>query len=592
MEHTSNDPKFDVFTDDPTWNVVSLVNVSMSTISLAASTTMAVFVAVARPEPRGLRTPYRRIIFGISVSDILQSIALATGPWAVPSYIEHSFGIGNDATCAINGVSLTIGSTAMHYYVCLLCFYFLCKLKYRMTDQEFYRKYEVKAHVFIALLCFTCSTIGVAFGAYNTVLFRTCCFYATRSHGCRFTDEACDVVGIKVVDAMNIVTVYITFFFNLIGICVIMFQLIRYANEATKNIDYDNEAAKNDEKVDTSSGAGMSQPRDEGDSHHEKDDIQLKAAVDSETNSCSTRKAEEVESADTPNNSENKSSKIILQSLAASFRREIITQAALWVGVYALCYVPTMLSFIVVTFTISNVFTSSIIVAVAYFLFSIGGIFNIFVYTRPKVAELRRRRRELSRLRALWIVFKAGGELPPDEPGSRSKSQDQNQRGDDHDASKEMPKEIPVTPIKSDSAYDNNVANRHAGDYYNDDSQRPSNNRIQIDSAVANDGLSISLDEEDVKYRKEENWSYVQGKNDSTTYNLDHLNEANLRDFGLSFSRNEYVERADHLGESFCDDSGFSVRKPIKRKGTFFLKRWFPTTTSFKSSVGASSSHA
>eukprot|EP00553_Chaetoceros_curvisetus_P001335 CAMPEP_0204622506 /NCGR_PEP_ID=MMETSP0717-20131115/8152_1 /ASSEMBLY_ACC=CAM_ASM_000666 /TAXON_ID=230516 /ORGANISM="Chaetoceros curvisetus" /LENGTH=90 /DNA_ID=CAMNT_0051637237 /DNA_START=872 /DNA_END=1141 /DNA_ORIENTATION=- len=44
--------------------------------------------------------------------------------------------------------------------------------------------------------------------------------------------------------------------------------------------------------------------------------------------------------------------------------------------------------------------------------FPLGGFLNILVYTRPKVASLRRTHPECSRIRGFWMVLHAGGEIP------------------------------------------------------------------------------------------------------------------------------------------------------------------------------------
>ncbi len=58
------------------------------------------------------------------------------------------------------------------------------------------------------------------------------------------------------------------------------------------------------------------------------------------------------------------------------------------------------------------------------FLFPLGGVFNVLVFTRPQVVSLRRRKPHYSRIQAFWIVVKNGGEAPNevDEDVTRKKN--------------------------------------------------------------------------------------------------------------------------------------------------------------------------
>jgi len=126
--------------------IVRTLQISSASISFIASSVIAVMIKRA---PRGLSTPYRRILFGLSISDILQSFALLTGPFAVPKGTTQSpWGIGtNVRLCEANGFSMIFGTAAVPMYTCFLCLYYLCKLKHKMTDEAFTLKVERKLHV-------------------------------------------------------------------------------------------------------------------------------------------------------------------------------------------------------------------------------------------------------------------------------------------------------------------------------------------------------------------------------------------------------------------------------------------------------------
>jgi hypothetical protein len=131
----------------PTENHV--VQICTSSISLIGSSTIAIMIFTS---PTGLSTPYKRIIFGLSIADIMQSLALVTGPFSPPRETPQSpWSIGNTSTCETNGFLMTAGSSAVTMYTCSLCIFYLSKLVYRMSNHNFTRRVEIYLHVFIVL---------------------------------------------------------------------------------------------------------------------------------------------------------------------------------------------------------------------------------------------------------------------------------------------------------------------------------------------------------------------------------------------------------------------------------------------------------
>ena len=516
---------------------------------------MATFVA--RPSNGGLETPYRRIIFGMSMSDILQSIGLISGPWALPSSTERSFAAGNDVTCALNGVSLTLGSAAMQYYVCFLCFYFLCKLKYRMTDAAFFRKYERWAHILIVLYCMSFSVLGVSWGAYNPVIFRNFCFFATKPLGCRvfLGDQGdCDATLTRRVDVLTTFVVFVTFVSVAIGITVIMIMLTCYANKKTKMIIHNHTTSNKGTGTDTQEGTAVEGDLSSSEPAAECSQQETRAEgfkLETKTEGCQQETRAETDASRNGDLSSGTSPSP--NSIATSFRREIMIQAALYVCVYALTNSPVFLNFIII-FILQVENTNAIYVSFTIFIFSFGGIFNIFVYTRPKVSVLCRKYPDLNKLHALWMVLKAGGELPQSLDVDHMRDvadriQRRNNNGDSGNINDDAVEQSPSSTLDDGVM----MPRRRAGEYDHNFGIRT---RVQINSGAAVDGLSLSLEKDDVKHRIEEKWSYLEGGKDEVEEEMLHLNEANLRDFGLSFSGTD-----DQLSrfETFYDDSRFSM---------------------------------
>ena len=126
-----------------------IVNTCSSSISIISSFTIIIMILST---PTRLSSPYRRIIFGMSLADILQSAAILTGPFALPANDEvqkFPWALGGRMSCDIDGYLMAIGSTMVPFYLLLLCTYYFCRLNLKMSNLRFWRKVERWAHIFI-----------------------------------------------------------------------------------------------------------------------------------------------------------------------------------------------------------------------------------------------------------------------------------------------------------------------------------------------------------------------------------------------------------------------------------------------------------
>ncbi len=351
-----------------------IFQVSTASVSFFASSVMATMIAW--PGNGGLSSPYRRIVFGLSVSDILQSFALMTGPLSVPSSIDASWGWGNDASCHANGVILCLGGGGVILYTVFLCLYYLCKLKSKMSDDLFKLRLEVKIHTIIIVY-----NLGLAFAALALNVFHTnnaffsFCSFASIPTGCT---EHADLVG----ECDATIGPRVNFFIIIgnvavpamcwLGIIVTMTQLFLHANRLNNRVK---------EELGNSLPTLLrtSRPREEGQSENPQNP----------------------ENPETPQEQLHHASRL--------YRREILLQASFYVGAFTLCYLPMMIGFLCALFSNYDV---DIVMAIGIFFYPLGGLLNIIVYTRPKVAHLRRSNPEVSRIWGLWLVLKAGGEIP------------------------------------------------------------------------------------------------------------------------------------------------------------------------------------
>jgi len=122
-------------------------------------------------------TPYKRYLFAICISDIAQSSALLFGPLAVPRDASVHFFLakGNMYSCTADGIAFITGASGVPFYMVALCFSYLYKIKFNMSDKKFLEKYDRFIHAFVITYCVAICT-GVAltkniYGASLSFLF-------------------------------------------------------------------------------------------------------------------------------------------------------------------------------------------------------------------------------------------------------------------------------------------------------------------------------------------------------------------------------------------------------------------------------------
>lgn len=165
------------------WVVKNSIRLAGGVISCISSLCLVWMIAL---KGKGLSTPYRRLIFAISASDILQSLALVIGPFAVPRGLPQAkWAAGNKSSCAFDGLLLTYGIAWAPLYSCGLSIYYFFKLKRNMTDEQFMEKIERKLHFVFIFPIICCNLYALASDAINPAVTGSACIYATTPTGCR-----------------------------------------------------------------------------------------------------------------------------------------------------------------------------------------------------------------------------------------------------------------------------------------------------------------------------------------------------------------------------------------------------------------------
>ncbi len=157
----------EVFTFDPDWKLEDInderleietlpttttgiaLSVSSSLISTCAS---ILVIYIIMRSVKGLKgSVYHRILFGMSMFDILQSLAISFVTLPMPKdMIYRQFQglvLGNNLTCKIQGFFVAVGSTTGIMYNLMLSIYYLFSIRYDISDEVFSKRLEPWLHI-------------------------------------------------------------------------------------------------------------------------------------------------------------------------------------------------------------------------------------------------------------------------------------------------------------------------------------------------------------------------------------------------------------------------------------------------------------
>lgn len=106
-----------------------------------------------------------RLLLGMSVFDVLSSVAQGLSVIPNPQITSCSTGIGNLTTCSIQGFFVQIGF-AVPCYQAMLSVFYLLTIKYQMNPMIVAEKYELIMHAYAIIPCTITASIGAAKNYY------------------------------------------------------------------------------------------------------------------------------------------------------------------------------------------------------------------------------------------------------------------------------------------------------------------------------------------------------------------------------------------------------------------------------------------
>jgi hypothetical protein len=360
------------FTDR--WEIFAFTQITTASISCIASFVVAVRTVSI------MDSPYKHIIFSVSVADIMQSLSLIVGPFAPPAGASRvaRWSVGNQATCVFAGFFFSFGGCLFVMNTAFLSFYYLCKIKRRMADDTFKTKYEWKANAFMIFICLVVNFAGVGLRTINTAVTGTQCINgAAFPTGCRLAPNL-DCEEPQSSHAAKIFAV------TFVIICLSFLAIIACMGSIMWHVTVRNKIFKAMASAPSTSQPAASTP-----------------AIFQPTASTPAPSQQETDSCDAEARAD------ILRRL---FLKETTIQALLYTGAFFLCYGPFVIANMLIISGVSMSFGTLIFFAFTFAVFyPLNGLFTILIYTRPDVVNIKRGNPEYSWLRAFVMVLKGSG---------------------------------------------------------------------------------------------------------------------------------------------------------------------------------------
>ncbi|GFH50245.1 hypothetical protein CTEN210_06721 [Chaetoceros tenuissimus] len=320
-------------------------------------------------------SPYRRIIFCISASDILYSLAFITGPFMAQKTNPQALWAVSDSNtaCAVNGTFFSFGASTSLLYYAALCYFYYCKISKRMTDEQFTRRYETKMHIMIAVICIAGSCLSFAASTYNTFPTGTFCSNANTPAGCIQQPEIYGECDPKIKVYVSYLA-YISLLITTCSIVVIIYSMIRLIHSVLK-------------KDKQYGGLPPTTP----------------------SNPCNQEQLHKY-------------------NVRKQLLRETMFQAIMYTVSWFICQSGSVAGAIL---QLSGVPNDKLPPAFQIYLAAfipLNGAVNVFIYTRPAVRHVRRIDASISWFRAFYMVLKAGGEAPHMEHNSQQPQPEKSSR--------------------------------------------------------------------------------------------------------------------------------------------------------------------
>ncbi len=372
--------------------------------------------------------PYRRIIFGISFFDFLQSTAILLKVFkTTPEQPNAWIALGNQTSCDILGWMHFAGLNGALLYNVSLNIYLLCLIKYNMTARYYRTRIEPFLHGVPILWAVITSSILVATRSINPAYAGECLIAPYPINCMKSPDVEC--IRGQNMDLYRTLFRVVPTFASMITILATMGILWWTVRSQEKKMDRYRMSVvslRTRMRASTNSGAysGIAQAEDDPDKHtayrcfinfmvggFEKIKRKLSHRSDDQEDDDDQLQQGAVGGVGpSPSSSLVSRRSSSLRSSASSSRqhgRPFLVQAA-W---YAVAFILTHTCPIIVVCTEWGGNKPPVaVVVIAKILVPLQGLFNIFIYTRPHVQKERKRNPRLGYWEAFFLVVRSGGD--------------------------------------------------------------------------------------------------------------------------------------------------------------------------------------
>lgn len=456
------------------WSTIASSQITTSSMSIVAS--LAIITSIIKTN--SLKTPYARLIFSLSIADVLHSVPFMLGPFIPPkTFYPAEWAIGNYTSCRIFGIMGQIGAILSILHYTMLSFYYVCKIARKLSDQQFEVRYERKLRILIHffIVVYVPISLSVTWGGPDRNGFY-CTMTNVMKADCNEDLVACQWDVRRIKSATRLALFYgclvcAVFLTTLVCMGLIIYHAMMrdrvYRQLQPSNMTRNSQSQVSNERT-------------------------------SQASSTVTAHS------------------IMAKNLRILYLRQTFLQGFLFCFSFLFCYIPFLI-YILIIFRDNTATVSQGHLFAISTLQPLSGILNILIYTRPAIVHLRRLFPDMSWLKAFVTVLKSGGEVPH---GLRSCAL-QNNTGENNGENNPsvVIQSIPYGVI-------------------NPSMERSSNlNSVNAENL----GSMISRSEGDECYRSQQKWSYVRESGGAMLFSINeddffsYATEEKFEDDNLSY---------------------------------------------------------
>lgn len=182
--HGGNDSQLSSLSDNQE-RIISVLYVISGSLSVLGSS-MIVYLVLRNSR----KTPYKRIILGMSICDIFASITWILSPFLVPANHHSSrvWAIGTETTCNVLGFFTMLTCATIWYNGVLSCYYLLT-VRFRVKPAVFARRFEPWVHFLCIGYNVGAATLGYVRSYFSEIEFGLGCFIGDYNATCAVTGE-------------------------------------------------------------------------------------------------------------------------------------------------------------------------------------------------------------------------------------------------------------------------------------------------------------------------------------------------------------------------------------------------------------------